>query len=632
MKKTKTFGIIACAAIIVFSMAGCAQPSDPVITPPILPPASAAAPVISVQPANTAWDISADNVKTLTVTASVTDGGVISYQWYKSASNSAAGGIAISEQTSATLSLAKADYGTNGDYYFYVVVTNTNNNATTAKTAVTTSAAAMVTVTGGVALPVNAATPVIGVQPANTAWDVSVDNVKTLTVTASVTDGGVISYQWYKSASGNAAGGTAISAQTSATLSLAKADYGTNGDYYFYVVVTNTNDNATGDKTVSVSSAVATVTVTGGVALPVNAATPVIGVQPANTAWDVSVDNVKTLTVTASVTDGGVISYQWYKSAGGSAAGGTAISGQTSAALSLAKADYSRDGDYYFYVVVTNTNDNATGDKTAGVTSAVATVTVIGNLAFTLIFPSDTAYKVARGTSTAAVVVIPTAYNGKPVTEIAYQGFSGYTAMTSITIPDSVTEIGSFAFADCSGLTSITVDSGNAVYKGEGNCLIKIATNQLIAGCKTSVIPDSVTSIGLGAFQGCSGLTSITISAGVTNIGFGAFAGCSGLTSVTIGSGVTGIQTSAFYGCSSLTSVTIGSGVTSIGVQAFAGCSGLTSVTFEGTIASSQFSETTAFPGDLRAKFYATDSTNGTPGTYTTTAPVSLMSVWTKQS
>ena len=134
-------------------------------------------------------------------------------------------------------------------------------------------------------------------------------------------------------------------------------------------------------------------------------------------------------------------------------------------------------------------------------------------------------------------------------------------------------------------MTPITVAKGNPKYHSAGNCVIETATKTLIAGCKTSIIPDdgSVTSIGRYAFYNCSGLTSITIPDSVTSIGERAFAGCSGLTSATIGNGVTSIGYRAFYGCSGLTSVTIGDGVTSIGYEAFAGCSGLTSVTFENT-------------------------------------------------
>jgi len=82
---------------------------------------------------------------------------------------------------------------------------------------------------------------------------------------------------------------------------------------------------------------------------------------------------------------------------------------------------------------------------------------------------------------------------------------------------------------------------------------------------------------------------------------------------------------------SSLTSVTIPDSVTSIGQAAFIACTSLTSVTFQGAIPSSGFNASSPFMGDLRDKFYAANPANGTPGTYTTTAPVDDESVWTKQ-
>ena len=91
-------------------------------------------------------------------------------------------------------------------------------------------------------------------------------------------------------------------------------------------------------------------------------------------------------------------------------------------------------------------------------------------------------------------------------------------------------------------------------------------------------IPNSVTSIGGGAFYGCSGLTSVTISNSITSISAETFYGCSGLTSVTIPNSVTSIDWGSFQGCRGLTSVTIPSSVTSIGGYAFRDCSGLTSV------------------------------------------------------
>ena len=123
------------------------------------------------------------------------------------------------------------------------------------------------------------------------------------------------------------------------------------------------------------------------------------------------------------------------------------------------------------------------------------------------------------------------------VTTIGSQAFyycSGFTG--SLTIPNSVTSIGSSAFSGCSGLAQIIVDSGNTVYDSRDNCnaIIKTSTNELVAGCKNTVIPNSVTSIGTSAFSSCSGMTSIVIPNSVTLIGRSAFSYCSGLASMTV--------------------------------------------------------------------------------------------------
>ena len=107
--------------------------------------------------------------------------------------------------------------------------------------------------------------------------------------------------------------------------------------------------------------------------------------------------------------------------------------------------------------------------------------------------------------------------------------------ISTVVIANGVTSIGSFAFSYCAGLESITVASGNTVYHSAGNCLIETASKTLIAGCKNSIIPTdgSVTSIGVQAFYGCTGLTSITIPSSVTSIGDSAFRNCTGLKNVT---------------------------------------------------------------------------------------------------
>jgi hypothetical protein len=192
---------------------------------------------------------------------------------------------------------------------------------------------------------------------------------------------------------------------------------------------------------------------------------------------------------------------------------------------------------------------------------------------------------------------------GNSVTSIGTEAFYGCSGLTSIEIPNSVTSIGGSAFSGCSGLTSVTIP----------NSVTNIG-NYAFSGCSglTSVtIPNSVTSIDYSVFYGCSGLTSIVVDKNnpvydsrdncnaiiktatnslvvgcqntiipnsVTSIDRFAFKECSGLTSIEIPNSVTGIGQDAFEGCSGLTSVTIPNSVTSIGVHAFNGCSGLTSI------------------------------------------------------
>ena len=193
------------------------------------------------------------------------------------------------------------------------------------------------------------------------------------------------------------------------------------------------------------------------------------------------------------------------------------------------------------------------------------------------------------------------------VTSIGEQAFHLCESLTSVAIPDSVTSIGKNAFASCKNLTGVTIGSGvenmgdvafwncdslTSIMVDENNKNYSSADGVLfnknktvliqypIGNKKTSyTIPNSVTSIGNWAFDGCTSLTSVTIPNSVTSIGDDAFSGCSSLTSVTIPNSVTSIGAYAFWCCSSLTSVTIPNSVTSIGSAAFASCSSLESVT-----------------------------------------------------
>ncbi len=177
-------------------------------------------------------------------------------------------------------------------------------------------------------------------------------------------------------------------------------------------------------------------------------------------------------------------------------------------------------------------------------------------LEFTLNDDGESYSLTGIGTCTDVDIVIPSTYNGLPVTNIADAAFAAvdletgeilYSSITSITIPDSVISIGNYVFFYCISLTSIE-------------------------------IPNSVTTIGNQVFFGCISLTSIEIPNSVTTIGSGAFSFCLSLSSIVIGESVTSIGDSAFGMCTSLASVVIGKSVTNIGDNAFNGCYSLIEV------------------------------------------------------
>ena len=153
---------------------------------------------------------------------------------------------------------------------------------------------------------------------------------------------------------------------------------------------------------------------------------------------------------------------------------------------------------------------------------------------------------------------------------IGDQAFSGCSGLTSLNLPDGITEIGEGAFSYCSGLTSLTLPAG-----------ITEIGRYAFSGCSglTSLnLPDGITSIGEKAFIYCSGLTSLNLPDGITWIDYGTFWGCSGLTSLNLPAGITSIGKEAFSSCSGLTSLNLPAGITFIGSRAFAGCIGLTSI------------------------------------------------------
>ena len=159
------------------------------------------------------------------------------------------------------------------------------------------------------------------------------------------------------------------------------------------------------------------------------------------------------------------------------------------------------------------------------------------------------------------------------------------SGLTSITIPDSVTTLGTLSpFKDCTNLVSISVSPNNSRYSSDSNGVLynknKTWLYQYPAGNPRTefTIPTSVTRIDDRAFYNCTKLTNIFVPDNVKVIGASSFYGCTGLTGITIGNGITNIGSYAFKKCSSLSNIIIPDSVTSIGYAAFSCCTELTSI------------------------------------------------------
>ena len=237
---------------------------------------------------------------------------------------------------------------------------------------------------------------------------------------------------------------------------------------------------------------------------------------------------------------------------------------------------------------------------TATTTNRTALITVLGQS----IAVSQILYTYATNNGTITItgytgnpssMVLPNTVNGYPVTCIATDAFYICPSLTSVTIPDSVTNLGFEAFSQCQNLTNLNLGNGvisigdrafefcTALPSVNIPNSVKSLGNYAFANCSILprvTIPSSVTSIGQSVFYNCHALTNLVISNSATSIGQLAFQGCP-LASVNLGNGVTSIGQYAFQGCP-LTSITIPSSVTNLAYQAFQGCPNLTNVYFGG--------------------------------------------------
>ena len=173
---------------------------------------------------------------------------------------------------------------------------------------------------------------------------------------------------------------------------------------------------------------------------------------------------------------------------------------------------------------------------------------------------------------------------GNSVTSIGYDAFYNCSSLTSITIPNSVTSIGSCAFNGCNSLQAFYGKYASA----DNRCLVVDGVLKSFApsGLTSYTIPNNITSIGSAAFNVCNLLKSITIPNSVTSIGGSAFQDCSSLTSITIPDSVTSIGASTFRGCTSLKNVTISNSITEIGRLTFFDCSALINITIPDSVTS----------------------------------------------
>ncbi len=163
------------------------------------------------------------------------------------------------------------------------------------------------------------------------------------------------------------------------------------------------------------------------------------------------------------------------------------------------------------------------------------------------------------------------------VTNIGVYAFTGSSNLTSVALSTNVSSLADYVFYDCPGLTAITVNTNNHWYSSVAGVLFDKSQDTLIQypannAATSYAMPNSVTNIGMEAFYGCANLTNVTLGTNVVFIGNAAFEYSQALTSISFPNSVAVIGGDAFAECAGLTKITLGTGVTNIFYQAFLGC------------------------------------------------------------
>jgi hypothetical protein len=252
------------------------------------------------------------------------------------------------------------------------------------------------------------------------------------------------------------------------------------------------------------------------------------------------------------------LSYQWLFNTT------NLISGATNSTFRLANVQLSQAGAYT--VVMTNIH---------GAVTSPPAVLIVGEQADYTYTTNNGAITITGVINLSGSVIIPSVINGFPVTSIGNHAFER-CYMTSVQIPDGITNIGRAAFAGCAQLNEVKVGNGVITIGDDAFSLSRVLANV--------VIGNGVTTIGNSAFRECTGLTNVSIGSSAKSIGNDAFYFCSRLPIVTIPDSVTSIGGEAFAYCSSLIEVLIGKSVANLGRGAFASCSSLRMVTIPDSV------------------------------------------------